>query len=56
MELVKEQKICVKFCFKVGKTAVETHNILNEGYDDDASSQRQPKNGSKVLKWKNFYG
>jgi hypothetical protein len=29
---------------------------LNEGYDDDASSQRQPKNGSKVLKWKNFYG
>jgi hypothetical protein len=35
---LKEQRICVKFCFKVGKTAAETH-MLCEAYDDDASSQ-----------------
>jgi hypothetical protein len=39
MESVKEQRICVKFCFRVGKTAAETHNMLLEAYSDDASSQ-----------------
>jgi hypothetical protein len=36
MELVKEQIICIKFCFKVGKTDAETHIILHEAYGDDA--------------------
>jgi hypothetical protein len=36
---VKEQRICVKLCFKVGKTAPETHNMVHEAYSDDASSQ-----------------
>jgi hypothetical protein len=39
MGAVKEQRICVKFCFKVGKTAVETHNMLHEAYGNDALSQ-----------------
>jgi hypothetical protein len=39
MELVKEQRICVKFFFNVEKTAAETHNMLHEAYGDDASSQ-----------------
>jgi hypothetical protein len=39
MESVKEHRICVKFCFKVGKTAAETHNTLHETYGDDALSQ-----------------
>jgi hypothetical protein len=39
MESVKEQRICVKFCSRVGKTAAETHNMLLEAYDDDALSQ-----------------
>jgi hypothetical protein len=39
MELVMEQRICVKFRFKVGITAVETHNMLREAYSDDVSSQ-----------------
>jgi hypothetical protein len=36
MESVKEQRISVEFCFKVGKTAAETH-MLCEAYNDDAS-------------------
>jgi hypothetical protein len=36
---VKKQRIDVKFCFKVGKTAAETHNILHEAYCDEAYSQ-----------------
>jgi hypothetical protein len=33
MESVMEQRICVKFCFKVGKTAAETHIMLHEAYN-----------------------
>jgi hypothetical protein len=39
MKSVKEQRICIKFCFKVGLTAVESHNMLHEVYSDDALSQ-----------------
>jgi hypothetical protein len=39
MDSVKEQRICVKFCFKIVKTAAETHNMLREAYGDDALSQ-----------------
>jgi hypothetical protein len=52
MELVKEQRIYIKFCFKVGKTATETHNMFCDAYRDDALNQtmtsecfRQSKNG-----------
>jgi hypothetical protein len=50
MELVKEQRICVKFCFKVGKTAAETHNMLREAYCDDAACQTTTYEWSKHLK------
>jgi hypothetical protein len=33
---VKEQRICIKFCFKLGKMAVETHKMLKEAFDDNA--------------------
>ena len=33
---VKEQQICIKFCFKLGKTALETHRILKEAFGDNA--------------------
>jgi len=26
---VKEQWVCIKFCFKLGNTEVETHRMLN---------------------------
>jgi hypothetical protein len=39
MESVKQKIICIKYCFKVGKTAAETHSMLCEVYGDDASIQ-----------------
>jgi hypothetical protein len=39
MKSVKKQRICVKFCFKVGKRAAETHDMLHEAYSNDALSQ-----------------
>ena len=36
---VKEQKTCVKFCFKLNKTAAETHQMLKEAFDEQALSQ-----------------
>jgi hypothetical protein len=38
MESVTEQRICVKFCFTVRKTAAETH-ILRKAYGFNALSQ-----------------
>jgi hypothetical protein len=33
---VREQRICIKFYFKLGKTASETHRMLKEAFGDDA--------------------
>jgi hypothetical protein len=37
MKSVKEQRIYVKFCFKVGITVAEAHNMVSESYNNDAS-------------------
>jgi len=36
---VKEQKIFIKFCFKLGKTASETNRILKEAFGDNDLGQ-----------------
>ena len=36
---VKEQRICIKFCFKLNKTAAETHQMLKEAFGEQALSQ-----------------
>ena len=38
---VKEQRVCIKFCFKLGKSASKTHTLLEQGYDDDTLGQMQ---------------
>jgi len=38
---VKEQRICIKFCFKLGKMASETHGMLKEAFGDNAVRQTQ---------------
>jgi hypothetical protein len=38
MDSVKEQRICIKLCFKVGKSAAQTNSVLHEGYSNSASS------------------
>jgi len=32
---------CIKFCFKLGKTAAETHKTLKETFGDNALGQTQ---------------
>jgi len=36
---IKEQRICIKFCFKLNKTAAETHRMLKEAFREQALSQ-----------------
>ena len=36
-----EQRICIKFCFKIGKTAMETYRLLQQAYVEDAMDRTQ---------------
>ena len=36
-----EQRICIKFCFKIGKTATETYQLLQQAYGEDALGRTQ---------------
>jgi hypothetical protein len=36
---VKEQRFCMKFCFKLNKTAAETHGMLKEAFGEQVLSQ-----------------
>jgi hypothetical protein len=38
---LKEQRIYVKFCFKLGKTASETHEMLRTAFGNDAMGRTQ---------------
>ena len=36
-----EQRICIKFCFKIGKTATETYQLLQQAYSEDTMGRTQ---------------
>jgi len=36
-----EQRICIKFCFKIGKTATETYQSLQQAYGENAMGPTQ---------------
>jgi len=36
-----EQHICIKFCFKIRKTALETYQLLQQAYGEDAMGRTQ---------------
>jgi hypothetical protein len=38
---VKEQRVCIKFYFKLGKNAAKTHQMIKQGFGDDALGQTQ---------------
>ena len=42
---LKEQRVCIKFCFPLGKTAAETVTMLREAFKEEALSQ------AKVYEW-----
>ena len=41
----KEQRICIKFCFKLNKTTAETHQMLKEAFGEQALSQ------ARIFEW-----
>jgi len=36
-----EQSICIKFCFKIGKTATKTYQLLQQAFGEDAIGRTQ---------------
>jgi len=42
---LKEQRVCIKFCFLLGKTAAETVTMLQEAFKEEALSQ------ARVYEW-----
>ena len=40
-----EQRICLKFCFRLGKTATEAHEMLQKAFKEEALSNTQ------VVEW-----
>jgi hypothetical protein len=38
---VKEQRICIKFCFNLNKIAAETHQMLKEAFGEQTLSQER---------------
>jgi histone-lysine N-methyltransferase SETMAR len=39
MDVKQEQRVCIKFCYKVGKSATETYVLLNQAYGDVVLAQ-----------------
>jgi hypothetical protein len=48
--LLGEQRVCIKFGFKLGKTAAETHQMLTQASDDKNLGQIQTHDWSKRSK------
>ena len=46
----KEQRTCIKFCFKLNKTAAETHRMLKEAFGEQALSQARTFEWFKCFK------
>lgn len=42
---MKEQCVCNKLCFKLGKNVAKTHQILKQAFGDEASGQMQTYDG-----------
>ena len=36
-----EQSICIKVCFKIGKSPTETYQLLQQAYGEDAMGRKQ---------------
>jgi hypothetical protein len=52
---LREQRVCIKFCFKLGKTAAEMHQMLKQAFDDNSLGQTQPYNWYTRLAQSTFF-
>jgi hypothetical protein len=41
MAALREQRVCINFCFKLEKTAAETHQMLKQAFGDNSLGQTQ---------------
>ena len=41
MDQAKEQRVCIKFCASLGKSAMETLRMIQQGFRDQSSSCTQ---------------
>jgi hypothetical protein len=39
MDVLKEQRVCIKFCQKLGKTATETFEMVQQAFGETALSR-----------------
>ncbi|PNF29661.1 hypothetical protein B7P43_G15773 [Cryptotermes secundus] len=47
---LREQRVCIKFCFKLGKTAAETHQMLKQAFGENSLGQTKTYNWYKRFK------
>jgi hypothetical protein len=47
---VKTQRICIKFCLRLNKTAAETHRMLKDAFGGQALSQARTTEWFKRFK------
>jgi hypothetical protein len=47
---LREQRVCIKFCFRLGKTAAETHGMLKQAFGDNSLGQTQTYDWYKRFK------
>jgi hypothetical protein len=47
---LREQRVCIKFCFKLGTTAAETHQMLKQAFGDNSLGQTQTYDWYKRFK------
>jgi hypothetical protein len=50
MERTVEQRYAVKFCCKLGKSALKTFELIKQAYEDDALSRTRVFEGHKMFK------
>jgi hypothetical protein len=47
---LRQQHVCITFCFKLGKTTVEMHQMLKRAFSDNIVGQTQPYDWYKHFK------
>ncbi|PNF28249.1 hypothetical protein B7P43_G06650 [Cryptotermes secundus] len=47
---LREQRVCIKFCFKLGETAAEMHQMLKQVFSDNSLGQTQTYDWYKSFK------
>ncbi|PNF32546.1 hypothetical protein B7P43_G02460 [Cryptotermes secundus] len=47
---LREQRVCIKFCFKLGIAAAETHQMLKQAFGDNSLDQTKTYDSYKRFK------